>query len=368
MVFRGISVIAISLFAMNGCGLTQLGPSQRHHFEHSALNFEFTSTYPRSREPLELLEAFLPGTAPETRIASTPAVAPRRVSNTHRTPRRHPAGIEPGYEARTAPVTLASAPPQEEESLDDILGPPVPPLATLAPTVMSAVLRPVSEERAEGVGTSVAEAAVEADATEVIASPAPEPAPAAPAAPLAVVEVVEVVEVEKSTDSRRMEIAEAARRLVGVQEDFTSETLLQHVLRVNGVNLKNAGSRAFTREFFRSLRNQGLSYDTERPSVGDIVFFHNTRDVNSDGRNNDWYSATGVITDVSPAGTVTFVSVVNAEVRKLVMNLGRPEVRRDEAEQSVLNSYLRSRKMSDPDYTQYLAGELFAGYASVALP
>lgn len=44
---------------------------------------------------------------------------------------------------------------------------------------------------------------------------------------------------------------------------------------------------------------------------------------------------------------------------------GRPEVRRDESAGVTLNSVLRSKRMSDPEYTQYLAGELFAGFASL---
>jgi len=286
-----------------------------------------------------------------------------------------------------APVVLAPRSSEPVETLDDILGSSAPSVAKLAPTVLKAANEGDSAEQAEeeqktasvkalpGIAGPVSEPAMKTSvpapsplkSPALVEVPAPKEVPAAPV-------VVEVPEeelpavVEKSTDKRRVEIAEAARRLVGVQKDFTSESLLQHVLRVNGVVLDGTGSRGFNRDFFRSLRNQGLSYDTERPSVGDIVFFHNTHDANSDGRNNDWYSATGVITEVTPRGTVTFVSVVNDEVRKLVMNLGRPEVRRDEVEQSVLNSYLRSRKISDPEYTQYLAGELFAGYASVALP
>ena len=373
MSFRVFSMILISTVLLSGCGLQQLGPSQRHHFEHSALNFEFTSTYPRSREELRLVEAFMPGSgdADAVVVAASP-VPVRAESMTRRTPRRSPVETSP---AVRAPVVAEARKVEESEleSLDDILGGEAPSVAALAPRVMKAAEKPLANDSTPEAGSAPAEASAPAPVAVQAAAAPKEPvvaarveAPASDPVPAATEKDADAH--QRSTDVRRAEIAEAARRLIGVQKDFTSESLLAHVLRVNGVDVKGTASSAFNRDFFRSLRNRGLSYDTERPSVGDIVFFHNTKDVNKDGRNNDWYSATGVITDVSARGTVTFVSVVNDEVRKLVMNLGRPEVRRDEAEQSVLNSYLRSRKMSDPEYTQYLAGELFAGYASVALP
>ena len=78
---------------------------------------------------------------------------------------------------------------------------------------------------------------------------------------------------------------------------------------------------------YKSLRNQGLSFETETPQLGDLVFFHNTFDANKDGRNNDWYSTCGVVTGVSGDGVVEFVATVNGKVDAFSLNVQRPEVR-----------------------------------------
>ena len=90
---------------------------------------------------------------------------------------------------------------------------------------------------------------------------------------------------------------------------------------------------------YKSLRNQGLSFETETPQLGDLVFFHNTFDANKDGRNNDWYSTCGVVTGVSGDGVVEFVATVNGKVDAFSLNVQRPEVRRDESSRQTLNSF-----------------------------
>jgi hypothetical protein len=166
----------------------------------------------------------------------------------------------------------------------------------------------------------------------------------------------------------RAEIVAASERLVGIRNDFTAESFIQHVLGINHVALPDPGEDRWIRELYRALKADGLTYDREQPLPGDLVFFHNTADDNGDARNNDWYSLAGVVKAVDAHGTVTFIAYVGDEVQELVMNVARPEVRRDETEGAVLNSFVRAKKLSDPEHSRYLAGELFAGFASAGLP
>ncbi|TVR03107.1 MAG: hypothetical protein EA398_06225 [Deltaproteobacteria bacterium] len=116
-------------------------------------------------------------------------------------------------------------------------------------------------------------------------------------------------------------------------------------------------------DIYRHAQQAGAIYHTPRPAVGDLVFFHNTFDRNGDGRNNDWYTHIGIVEDVDEAGTVSFLSYMNGEVQRHVLNLESPSVGREGSR--VLNSELRAAASGDPDFTQRLAGELFAGFGSL---
>lgn|GEM_PF-5102384 len=116
------------------------------------------------------------------------------------------------------------------------------------------------------------------------------------------------------------------------------------------------------RDLFVRLRRQKKTFEEGTPRVGDLVFFHNTRDLNGDNRNNDWYTTVGVVSKLDDDGTVIFIGPGPRDVQEMRLNLGRPRTRRDEKRQAVLNDYVRPKRLSDPSVTQYLAGELFAGF------
>ena len=165
----------------------------------------------------------------------------------------------------------------------------------------------------------------------------------------------------------RLQVRETALTYLGVDGAYDEGAFIGKVLSVNEVESLDP-ARGNLRDLYKEFRNRGLTYDGEEPSVGDLVFFHNTRDANSDARNNDWYSACGVVTEVSDTGLITFVASIGGQVQELKMNLNRPEVRRDENGSITMNSYLRSKSLEDPEFTQYLAGELFAGFVSLPQP
>lgn len=132
--------------------------------------------------------------------------------------------------------------------------------------------------------------------------------------------------------------------------------------RLNGVSFENENDLKII-DLYRAVQREGSIYHTTRPVVGDLVFFHNTFDANRDGRNNDWYSHVGVVEEVRSNGTIVVLSYRAKAVVRDTMNLEHP--RESQANGRLANSELRARTRQDPEYTQYLAGELFAGFASV---
>lgn len=150
-----------------------------------------------------------------------------------------------------------------------------------------------------------------------------------------------------------------------MRDAFDARGFLHHLLSVGDVRLEGLGGEPEIRDVYRSLRARALTYDRAEPQPGDLVFFHNTVDENEDGRQNDWYSLAGVVESVDGSATVTVILPIEGEVTRRVMNLDRPEVRRAEGGGAVLNDVLRTKRLDDPPYTQYLAGELYAGFAAL---
>lgn len=146
---------------------------------------------------------------------------------------------------------------------------------------------------------------------------------------------------------------------------FDPQLALTYVLdtyRLNGVEFENESALKII-DLYRSVQRQGSIYHTTRPVIGDLVFFHNTYDANRDGRNNDWYSHVGIVEEVHRNGTIVVLSYRNGQVVRDAMNLERK--REHELNGQVINAQLRANTRQDPDYTQYLSGELFAGFGSV---
>lgn len=116
-------------------------------------------------------------------------------------------------------------------------------------------------------------------------------------------------------------------------------------------------------DMYRAVQQQGTIYHATRPVIGDMVFFHNTQDINRDGRNNDWYTHVGIVESVADDGTVWFLHFHDGQVARDSLNL---ETKTATTSADVAtNSVLRHRKSGDPQYTQYLTGDLFAGFGSV---
>ncbi len=130
---------------------------------------------------------------------------------------------------------------------------------------------------------------------------------------------------------------------------------------INGAMLP-ADAQADIAALWRTCKKQGKTGHTT-PLPGDAVFFHNTFDANSDGRNNDWYTHVGVVETVRKDGAARVMSYVGGAVTSFWVDPNRPdEIGADDAP---VNSRVRIPTADDAPYTQYHAGQLFAGYCSV---
>lgn len=135
------------------------------------------------------------------------------------------------------------------------------------------------------------------------------------------------------------------------------------LLRVNEIPIGDEAATSIP-EIFRYCRAEGGVYHSSRPNVGDLVFFHNTYDVNDDGRNNDWYTLVGIVEAVQSNGTVDFLAYNRDVVIRQHVNLDEPSQRHLTGQREI-NSRLRNEAHDDAPFTQYLAGQLFAGYCNI---
>ena len=138
-----------------------------------------------------------------------------------------------------------------------------------------------------------------------------------------------------------------------------------YVRDVYSLNETDIGSRDTENvvDVYRFVSENGTVYHDARPAVGDLAFFHNTFDANGDQRPNDWYTHVGIVESVDEENTVTILSFVDDSVSRLTMNLEHPSD--ESAGGETLNSSLRQPARNDAEHTQYLAGELFAGFGSL---
>jgi len=135
------------------------------------------------------------------------------------------------------------------------------------------------------------------------------------------------------------------------------------IYELNGVDMPETTHRNIPK-LYRHCREQNATFQSRKPAAGDLVFFHNVEDANSDGRNNDWYTYVALVEGVDGSGTVTLLGYRGGEVRKFRMNLSNPDDRTSDGG-DVVNTELRPEQSDDPPYTQHLAGQLFAGYCAL---
>jgi hypothetical protein len=154
--------------------------------------------------------------------------------------------------------------------------------------------------------------------------------------------------------NQRRQLAAKCRRLIGQRlagdHDQAMLQLVRHCL----------GPAAPERE----LSQRRLGVHRAQPRLGDLLVFHDTRDLNGNRQLDDPFTDVGLV--IGRAGDrLEFVFVRQGCATLGLVNPAQPARRRTSGE--IENSYLRVIRPDDPPGTVYLAGQLLAGMAEVEL-
>lgn len=136
-------------------------------------------------------------------------------------------------------------------------------------------------------------------------------------------------------------------------------TYVWNALAKRGKRMSDA-SRDHIPTMHAECKKRGAMAFSRKLKPGQVIFFHNTIDANKDGRNNDWYTYVAIVDEVDGVGTAKLSSSKNGRRHRFVMNMNHHNMHETDSGMT-LNAQLRARHKSDLPYTQYLAGELYAG-------
>lgn len=165
----------------------------------------------------------------------------------------------------------------------------------------------------------------------------------------------EIIEPQTKSQAWRKLIIDAANQAIGEKEISHNGRYFRRdcsgtvrgIFEIAGLSLNAARgkkSQSDTKTLYDFANKVGHISQTE-PEVGDLVFFHNTYDVNRDGRMNDDFSHVGVVTEIQEDGTVVFVH----HSRGMIIR-------------SKMSDNLRRRTRKSKGKT---ASELFAGFGKI---
>lgn len=115
---------------------------------------------------------------------------------------------------------------------------------------------------------------------------------------------------------------------------------------------------------YDTLKQFDKIYKVKKPNPGDIIFFDNTWDKNRNGKNDDELVHTGLVLDVDPDGTISFIHSFSKGVVISKANLYRPDQKFDKNGKR-LNSALRRKRSTDAPGTKYYAGGLINSFGTV---
>ncbi len=174
--------------------------------------------------------------------------------------------------------------------------------------------------------------------------------------------------IDNSEDSMlRERIAAAAANAVGndplvvggVRYRFDCSGVAAGIYAKAGLKLAEDGAPS-TRALYQLVDARGALH-RDNPLPGDLVFFDDTWDQNSNGKRDDPLSHVGVVERVEEDGTVLFVHRIGKLIVRWRMNTRRPHDRTDE-KGAILNHWLRAAEGSRPAQT---TAELFVAYGSL---
>ena len=140
---------------------------------------------------------------------------------------------------------------------------------------------------------------------------------------------------------------------------------MQYILAVYSINnvdlRKTVGGRTPTiSELYQYAFKKKLVYQSARPAIGDLAFFHNTYDRNQDGRWNDWHTHVGIVESVDKNHTVSILVWQDNKIQRIYMNLKYPEIHKNK-KGVLLNTQLRP----DENGQRGTTSKLFGGFANL---
>ena len=109
------------------------------------------------------------------------------------------------------------------------------------------------------------------------------------------------------------------------------------------------------------MRTSHELIDPRDARPGDAVFF-DTR--SRDEEELSCSDRVGLVEAVDAAGRITFLESRGGQLYRGYVDPRQPRARRD-ASGEIANSFLRPKRLDDPDGTRYFAGEMLCGIARV---
>ena len=156
------------------------------------------------------------------------------------------------------------------------------------------------------------------------------------------------------TSLKRVESASALLGTPGLQD----RAFVAHVLRAAGQDLEVDRNRPYAPALYELLQKRGLLVSAGVALPGDLIFFKNTADLNSNGRPDDGVTLVGVVERID-GSRIVLIAQRAGKVRRLAVDASRPELVRD-ARGEVVNTRLVRWPGSEGPLT---AGQCLSGFA-----
>jgi hypothetical protein len=135
-----------------------------------------------------------------------------------------------------------------------------------------------------------------------------------------------------------------------------STLFVERQLRARGLHFGTDGS---TRSLWGYMRTSHALVGAGGARPGDVLFFDTRR---PEAEEPECADHAGIVQSVGAGGRITFVEARGGQLRESYADPARPTTRRGDRGE-ILNSFLRVKKVDDPEGTRYFAGEMLCGIA-----
>jgi hypothetical protein len=129
--------------------------------------------------------------------------------------------------------------------------------------------------------------------------------------------------------------------------------LVERALHDAGLRFGTDGS---ARALWGYMRASHVAIAPAEARPGDVVFF----DTHGTGEEPDCADHAGLVESAETDGRLGFVEARGGQLRHSFVQPAQPTLRRDERGE-IVNSFLRTKQVSDPPQARYFAGEMLCG-------